>query len=134
LDGLVSIGIGVLKVGGGASLTAGSGGVGVALGGYLVISGLVSNIGGGLAQIGGAITGNLREAERGANASAAVGSVLGFATLIGSRGNISLAGKFGRAEALAVSPFSLEHGGPLEGINGSRELLGSDNEPLACGN
>jgi hypothetical protein len=132
VDGLVNIGIGVLKVVGGVSLTGGTGGVGSALGGYLVISGLVANVGGGLSQIGGAITGNLRGGEQGANAAAAVGTVSGFATLVGSGGNERLAGNVGRVEALAVSPFSLAHGGALEGMNAARELLGSGNEPLDC--
>jgi hypothetical protein len=133
VDGLVNIGIGALKIAGGVSLTGGTGGVGVAFGGYLVVSGLVSNIGGGLAQIGGAITGNLRGGEQGANAAAAVGTISGFATLVGSGGNARLAGNVGRVEALAVSPFSLAHGGALEGLNSGRELLGGGNEPLACG-
>src|SRR5262249_54769928 len=122
VDGLVNIGIGILKVAGGVSLTGGTGGVGAAFGGYLIISGLVANVGGGLSQIAGAINGNLSQSERGANVSAAVGTLSGLTTLVGSGGNERLAGNVGRVEALAVSPFSLEHGGALEGMNSGREL------------
>jgi hypothetical protein len=133
VNGLVNVGIGILKVAGGVGLIGGTGGVGTAVGGYFVISGFVANIGGGIAQISGAITGNLQGGERGADAFAAAGSVLGLGTYFGSGGNLRLAGRNGRIEALAVSPLSFPHGGSLEGMNTARELVGGGNEPLACG-
>jgi hypothetical protein len=131
-NGLVNIGVGILKVAGGIAAIGGTGGLGTALGAYAIVNGLVSNIGGGLSQLSGAITGDLRGGEQGADAAATAGSVFGLGTYVASGGNLRLAGTVGRVESLALSPFSLHHGGMLEGMNSARELTGGSNEPLDC--
>jgi RHS repeat-associated protein len=125
VKGLVNIGIGIGKVVGGTALTAGTSGIGVGVGGYLIISGFVANVGGGLSQIAGAISGDIEGGEAGAAGSAAIGTISGFLTLLGTGGDINAAATVGDLESAALPAIQSglgEEVGPAEVVDAVQGL------------
>lgn len=105
--GLGNIILGSVKVAAGIALTAETGGLAAPVGYYAIINGLVGNIGGGIAQLGGALTGNLEEGEKGAQAASAVSSISGLVTLAVTKGNVCRAAQAANIEGLALLPLTV---------------------------